>query len=234
MDRSQVDPKRELFRKLLRNISSETVIRAMEQVPRERFVPQDSRHMAYLDLPLSIGEGQTISQPYIVAMMTEAMELSGGDRVLKIGTGSGYQTAILSALTPRGRVVTMERVPALMQQARQRLEELGYRNVEVQLAGSSLGCPSKGPYDAIIVKHLGVSHNYARDGSYFNLTAAAPRLPKSLISQLAIGGRLVIPVGTLSQQELVQAPRTDEGLSLRVLGPCRFVPLLGAEAFPQP
>ena len=216
MDRSQVDPKRELFRKLLRNISSETVIRAMEQVPRERFVPQDSRHMAYLDLPLSIGEGQPISQPYIVAMMTEAMELSGGDRVLEIGTGSGYQTAILSALTPRGRVVTMERVPALMQQARQRLEELGYRNVEVQLAGSSLGCPSKGPYDAIIV------------------TAAAPRLPKSLISQLAIGGRLVIPVGTLSQQELVQARRTDEGLSLRVLGPCRFVPLLGAEAFPQP
>ncbi len=201
---------------MLRNISSETVIRAMEQVPRERFVPQDSRHMAYLDLPLSIGEGQTISQPYIVAMMTEAMELSGGDRVLEIGTGSGYQTAILSALTPRGRVVTMERVPALMQQARQRLEELGYRNVEVQQAGSSLGCPSKGPYDAIIV------------------TAAAPRLPKSLISQLAIGGRLVIPVGTLSQQELVQARRTDEGLSLRVLGPCRFVPLLGAEAFPQP
>jgi len=216
MDRSQVDPKRELFRKLLRNISSETVIRAMEQVPRERFVPQDSRHMAYLDLPLSIGEGQTISQPYIVAMMTEAMELSGGDRVLEIGTGSGYQTAILSALTPRGRVVSMERVPALMQQARQRLQELGYRNVEVQQAGSSLGCPSKGPYDAIIV------------------TAAAPRLPKSLISQLAIGGRLVIPVGTLSQQELVQARRTDEGLSLRVLGPCRFVPLLGAEAFPQP
>ncbi len=216
MDRRQVDPKRELFRKLLRNIPSETVIRAMEQVPRELFVPQDSRHMAYLDLPLSIGEGQTISQPYVVAMMTEAMELSGGDRVLEIGTGSGYQTAILSALTPRGRVVSMERVPALMQQARQRLQELGYRNVEVQQAGSSLGCPSKGPYDAIIV------------------TAAAPRLPESLLSQLAIGGRLVIPVGTLSQQELVQARRTDEGLSLRVLGPCRFVPLLGAEAFPQP
>ena len=201
---------------MLRNIPSETVIRAMEQVPRDLFVPQDSRHMAYLDLPLSIGEEQTISQPYIVAMMTEALELSGGDRVLEIGTGSGYQTAILSALTPRGRVVSMERVPALMQQARQRLQELGYRNVEVQQAGSSLGCPSKGPYDAIIV------------------TAAAPRLPESLLSQLAIGGRLVIPVGTLSQQELVQARRTGEGLSLRVLGPCRFVPLLGAEAFPQP
>ena len=216
MDRRQVDPKRELFRKLLRNIPSETVIRAMEQVPRDLFVPQDSRHMAYLDLPLSIGEEQTISQPYIVAMMTEALELSGGDRVLEIGTGSGYQTAILSALTPRGRVVSMERVPALMQQARQRLQELGYRNVEVRQAGSSLGCPFKGPYDAIIV------------------TAAAPRLPESLLSQLAIGGRLVIPVGTLSQQELVQARRTDEGLSLRVLGPCWFVPLLGAEAFPQP
>ena len=216
MDKGQVNPKRKLFRKLLRNIPSETVIRAMEQVPRELFVPQDSRHMAYLDLPLSIGEGQTISQPYVVAMMTEAMELSGGDRVLEIGTGSGYQTAILSALTPRGRVISMERVPALMQQARQRLQELGYRNVEVQLAGSLLGCPSKGPYDAIIV------------------TAAAPRLPESLISQLAIGGRLVIPVGTLSQQELVQARRTDEGLSLRVLGPCRFVPLLGTEAFPEP
>ena len=201
---------------MLRNIPSETVIRAMEQVPRDLFVPQDSRHMAYLDLPLSIGEEQTISQPYIVAMMTEALELSGGDRVLEIGTGSGYQTAILSALTPRGRVVSMERVPALMQQARQRLQELGYRNVEVQQASSSLGCPSKGPFDAIIV------------------TAAAPRLPESLLSQLAIGGRLVIPVGTLSQQELVQARRTDEGLSLRVLGPCRFVPLLGAEAFPQP
>ena len=216
MDRRQVDPKRELFRKLLRNIPSETVIRAMEQVPRDLFVPQDSRHMAYLDLPLSIGEEQTISQPYIVAMMTEALELSGGDRVLEIGTGSVYQTAILSALTPRGRVVSMERVPALMQQARQRLQELGYRNVEVPQAGSSRGCPFKGPYDAIIV------------------TAAAPRLPESLLSQLAIGGRLVIPVGTLSQQELVQARRTDEGLSLRVLGPCRFVPLLGAEAFPQP
>ena len=216
MDRRQVDSKRELFRKSLLNIPSKTVIRAMEQVPRDLFVPQDSRHMAYLDVPLSIGEEQTISQPYIVAMMTEALELSGGDRVLEIGTGSGYQTAILSALTPRGRVVSMERVPALMQQARQRLQELGYRNVEVRQAGSSLGCPFKGPYDAIIV------------------TAAAPRLPESLLSQLAIGGRLVIPVGTLSQQELVQARRTDEGLSLRVLGPCRFVPLLGAEAFPQP
>lgn len=187
----------------------------MEEVPRELFVPPDSRHMAYLDLPLSIGEGQTISQPYIVAMMTEALELSAGDRVLEIGTGSGYQTSILSVLTPRGRVVTMERVPALAQKARTLLQELGYHNVVVKLAGPSLGCPSEGPYDGIIV------------------TAAAPSLPESLISQLAIGGRLVAPVGTLAQQELVQARRTDEGLSFRALGPCRFVPLLGREAFPQ-
>ena len=216
MDRSQVNAKRDLFRKLSRNISSESVVRAMEQVPRDLFVPPDSRHMAYLDLPLSIGEGQTISQPYVVAMMTEAMELSGGDRVLEIGTGCGYQTAILSLLTPRGRVVSVERVPSLAQQACMRLQELGYDNVVVEQAGPSLGCPSKGPYDAIMV------------------TAAAPSLPESLLSQLAVGGRLVVPVGTLNQQELVQARRTEEGLSLRMLGPCRFVPLLGREAFPQP
>ena len=216
MDRRQVNPKRELFRKLLRNIPSETVIGAMEQVPRELFVPQDSRHMAYLDQPLSIGEGQTISQPYIVAMMTEALELSGSGRILEIGTGSGYQTAILSALTPTGRVITVERVPDLAQTARRRLQEMGYHNVTVKQAGTSLGCPSEGPFDAILV------------------TAAAPRLPESLLSQLALGGLLVAPVGSLSQQELVQVRRTDEGLSFRMLGPCRFVPLLGREAFPQP
>jgi protein-L-isoaspartate(D-aspartate) O-methyltransferase len=188
----------------------------MEQVPRELFVPSESRHMAYLDLPLSIGEGQTISQPYIVAMMTEALELSPGDRVLEIGTGSGYQTAILSVLTPKGRVVTMERVPALAHKARGLLHELGYHNVFVKQAAALLGCPYEGPYDAIIV------------------TAAAPKLPESLLSQLAVGGRLVAPVGTLSQQELVQARRTDEGLSFSMLGPCRFVPLLGREGFPQP
>ena len=201
---------------MFRDISTESVVRAMEQIPRESFVPPDSRHLAYVDFPLSIGEGQTISQPSIVAMMTEALELSDDDRVLEIGTGSGYQTAILSVLTPKGRVVTMERVPALAHKARGLLQELGYHNVIVKQAAALLGCPSEGPYDAIIV------------------TAAAPRLPESLLSQLALGGRLVAPVGTLSQQELVQARRTDEGLSFRMLSPCRFVPLLGREAFPQP
>lgn len=216
MDRNEIDGKRELFRKLFRDISSESVVCAMEKVPREMFVPPGSRHMAYLDQPLSIGEGQTISQPYIVAMMTEALELSGSGRILEIGTGSGYQTAILSALTPTGRVITVERVPDLAQTARRRLQEMGYHNVTVKQAGTSLGCPSEGPFDAILV------------------TAAAPRLPESLLSQLALGGLLVAPVGSLSQQELVQVRRTDEGLSFRMLGPCRFVPLLGREAFPQP
>ena len=187
----------------------------MEQVPRERFVPAESRHMAYLDLPLNIGEGQTISQPYIVAMMTEAMQLRSHERVLEVGTGSGYQAAILSVLVPKGQVVTVELVPALAERARGVLKDLGYANVQVKLADASLGCSELGPYDAIMV------------------SAAAPRLPDSLVSQLAVGGRLVVPVGTLDQQELAQAHRTDEGISVRMLGPCRFVPLIGPEAFPK-
>ena len=183
MDRRQVDPKRELFRKLLRNIPSETVIRAMEQVPRDLFVPQDSRHMAYLDLPLSIGEEQTISQPYIVAMMTEALELSGGDRVLEIGTGSGYQTAILSALTPRGRVVSMERVPALMQQARQRLQELGYRNVEVQQGRLLAGLPFQRP--------IRCHHRNCRGAS----TARILALPTGDRRTIGDSGRDLVPAG---------------------------------------
>ena len=216
MDKNLVKARRDLFRSLLRNTHAESVVRAMKQVPREMFVPPASRHMAYLDLPLSIGEGQTISQPYIVAMMTAALELRGDERVLEVGTGSGYQAAILAELVPEGRVVTMELVPVLAERARRLIQEMGYRNVEVELAGATLGCPERGPFDAIVV------------------TAAAPRLPESLVSQLAVGGRLVVPVGTLDQQELAQAHRTDEGLSVRMLGPCRFVPLFGPEAFPKP
>ena len=215
MDSNQVKAKRDLFSHLSRDIRAESVVKAMAQVPRELFVPLQSRHMAYLDLPLSIGEGQTISQPYIVAMMTELMELRGGERVLEVGCGSGYQAAILSVSTPRGRVVTVERVPSLAERARKLLQQLGYQNVDVVYAGATLGCPERGPFDAIMV------------------TAAAPRLPESLVSQLAVGGRLVVPVGTLEQQDLVQAHRTDEGLSVRVLGPCRFVPLIGPEGFPN-
>jgi len=215
VDKDLGKAKQDLFRSLRRSIHAESVVKAMEQVPRELFVPAESRHLAYLDLPLGIGEGQTISQPYIVALMLAALQLRGRERVLEVGTGSGYQAAVLSLLVPQGRVITMERVSTLAERARALLQELGYSNVEVKLAGRELGAPLYAPFDAIIV------------------AAAAPQLPQSLISQLAVGGRMVIPVGTLDQQELVQALRTDEGLSLRLLGPCRFVPLIGPEAFPE-
>jgi protein-L-isoaspartate(D-aspartate) O-methyltransferase len=213
--RDTAKAREELFRSLRRHIRSEAVLRAMEQVPRELFVPPDSRHMAYLDIPLGIGEGQTISQPFIVALMTEALGLEGRERVLEIGTGSGYQAAILSLLVPRGRVITVERMPLLAEQARALLRRLGYDNVMVELAGPTLGAPQHGPFDAIIV------------------TAASPQIPGTLIAQLAVGGRLVIPVGTLENQELMQILRTDEGVSVRWLGPCRFVPLIGQDAFPE-
>jgi protein-L-isoaspartate(D-aspartate) O-methyltransferase len=205
----------ELFHSLRRHIRSESVLRAMEQVPRELFVPPDSRHMAYLDIPLGIGEGQTISQPFIVALMTEALGLTGRERVLEVGTGSGYQAAILSLLVPRGQVITVERMPLLAEQARNLLGRLGYDNVTVEPTGPTLGAPQRAPFDAIIV------------------TAASPQIPGALIAQLAVGGRLVIPVGTLENQELMQALRTDEGVSVRWLGPCRFVPLIGPDAFPE-
>lgn len=215
MDKDMVKAKQELFHSLRRAIRAESVLQAMEKVPRELFVPVESRHMAYLDLPLSIGEGQTISQPYMVALMTSALELQGNERVLEVGTGSGYQAAVLSLLVSHGHIITVERMPVLGEHARALLQELGYHNVEVELAGPTLGCPQRAPFDAIIV------------------TAAAPRLPESLVAQLAVGGRLVIPVGPLDKQELVQGLRTDEGLSVRLLGPCRFVPLIDREAFPE-
>ena len=187
----------------------------MERVPRERFVLPENRHMSYLDLPLGIGEGQTISQPYIVALMIAALGLRSDDKVLEVGTGSGYQAAILSTLVPQGTVCSVELVPPLAERARNLLRELSYNNVRIELAGPTLGSPDRAPFHAIIV------------------AAASPKLPESLVSQLAVGGTLVIPVGTLEQQDLVHAVRTDEGLSLRMLGPCRFVPLIGREAFPQ-
>ena len=215
MKKNREREKKQLFSSLRRSVRSDLVTRTMERVPRERFVPPESRHMAYLDIPLSIGEGQTISQPYIVAVMIEALGLRGHEKVLEVGTGSGYQAAILSLLVPRGRVNTMELVPNLAQRSKDLLRELGYHNVHVEQAGATLGCPGQAPFDAIVV------------------AAASPKLPESLTSQLAPGGRLVIPVGTLEQQELVQVLRTDEGMSIRMLGPCRFVPLIGREAFPK-
>ncbi len=204
----------ELFSSLRRKIRSKSVLRAMQRVPREVFVPIDERHLSYLDMPRPIGEGQTISQPYIVALITEALRLQPGDRVLEVGAGSGYQAAVLAELVPRGKVVTVEVVRRLAQRARETLFDLGYNNIVVEDASENLGCPERGPYDAIVV------------------SAAAPSLPQTLLSQLAVGGRMVVPVGDRDQQELVCALRTGEGISLRMLGPCRFVPLIGHEAFP--
>ena len=216
MEQDLEKAKRGLFRKISRKIPSPAVLGAMQRVPREEFVPLPVRHMAYLDIPLAIGEGQTISQPFIVAMMTSALGLRGNEKALEVGTGSGYQAAILSLMLPGGQVISVERVPSLANRARSLLRELGCANVEVKMAGQTLGYPEDGPYDAIVV------------------AAAAPSLPDELVAQLAPGGRLVIPVGTLDRQELVECHRTGEGLSLRMLGPCRFVPLLGPGAFPRP
>jgi protein-L-isoaspartate(D-aspartate) O-methyltransferase len=168
-----------LFAGLSRKIKSNSVLQAMLRVPRETFIPVEQRHMAYLDMPLPIGEGQTISQPYIVALITEALRLQPADKVLEVGAGSGYQAAVLSELVPEGSVVTVEAIPSLARRARETLCELGYKNVIVEDASQELGCSSRGPYDAIVV------------------SAAAPGLAPALVSQLAVGGRMVVPVGSL-------------------------------------
>jgi protein-L-isoaspartate(D-aspartate) O-methyltransferase len=188
------------------------VIEAIAHVPREAFVPEQFHHSAYKNMPLPIGYGQTISQPLIVALMTQALLLKGDEKVLEIGTGSGYQTAILAELADH--VVSVERIPPLAERAWQVLRDLGYTDVEVHAGGDGLGWPAGAPYDAIIV------------------TAAAPEVPRELLDQLAPGGRLVIPVGGRDLQELVRIVKTPEGALRHNLGPCRFVPLLGKGAWP--
>ena len=207
--------KRSLFDSLRREIKDSSVLTAMQHVPRELFVPAECRYMAYKDVPLPIGECQTISQPYIVALMSSALDLSGSEKVMELGTGSGYQAAILSRLVPHGRVLSLERVPSLAREAEMRLQSLGYENVEVRLAGDALGCPEEAPFDAILV------------------TAASPRLPPALLDQMGVGCRMVIPVGTSKEQELTKVLRSDEGHSLMMLGPCRFVPLIGRDLWPE-
>lgn len=187
----------------------------MAVVPRERFVPPDSRSMAYLDIALPIGEGQTISQPAIVAEMSAALRLGSRDKILEVGGGSGYQAAVLAQLAPDGMVVSVERLPELAARAEATLLGLDYRNVVVELAGPVPGCPERGPYDAILV------------------AAAAPAIPPSLLAQLRVGGRMTLPVGSREAQQLLLVLKTGEGVSISVLGPCRFVPLLGAEGFPE-
>ena len=187
----------------------------MSRVPREEFVPANFRISAYENEPLPIGGGQTISQPLIVAMMTEALDLEGHEKVLELGTGSGYQSAILSLLA--SIIISVERLPELADEARRRLDRLGYTNVTVHVADTSiLGWPMEAPYDAILV------------------TAGVPRLPESLVGQLAAGGRMVIPIGSELSQDLTRVTSLPNGgLRFESLGPCRFVPLIGPDAWPD-
>ena len=183
----------------------------MSAVPREAFVPEAYAHMAYDDIPLPIGQGQTISQPYMVALMVGAIEPRRSDTVLEIGTGSGYQAAVLARLVRR--VVSVERIDLLAESARSRLAAMKYANVEV-FGAAQLGRLEDAPYDAIVV------------------AAAAPRLPKKLIEQVKTGGRMVIPVGSRQSQELIKLTRTREGYTVRTIVSCRFVPLIGEQAWP--
>jgi len=190
-----------------RGVSSPRVLEAMASVRRHEFVPLEFRNDAYADKPLPIGEGQTISQPYMVAAMTDALELTGTERVLEIGTGSGYQAAVLSVLV--SQVLTVESHTSLALAAQERLTNLGYTNVHVHNGDGSAGFPDAAPFDAILV------------------TAGAPGIPQIIASQLRDGGRLVIPVGDRDNQELVRAQMENGQLKSRVLFNCKFVPLLG-------
>jgi protein-L-isoaspartate(D-aspartate) O-methyltransferase len=190
------------------------VLEALASVPREVFIPLELRHRAYEDEALPIDEGQTISQPTVVAHMTEALALAPHDRVLEIGTGSGYQAAVLAELA--AEVITIERHAALAEKARQTLEYLGYDNVRVEVGDGTLGWPAAAPYNRIIV------------------TAASPVVPGGLTDQLAAGGRLVLPVGGRQDQKLLLVSKDERGqLSESSLGFVRFVPLIGAEGWAE-
>ena len=194
-----------------RGIADERVLGAMGRVPREVFVSDRDVRRAYRDMPLRIGHGQTISQPYMVAVICQAADVRQGDTVLDIGTGSGYQAAVLAELG--ATVYTIERIPELAECARERLGEAGYGQVDVHVGDGSLGLPEHGPYDAIVV------------------AAAAPAMPESLYDELRVRGRLVVPVGGPEGQRLEVIVRSPEGPAVARSVPCRFVPLVGAEGF---
>jgi protein-L-isoaspartate(D-aspartate) O-methyltransferase len=194
-----------------RDIVDQRVLEAMSRVPREGFVDEGDRKRAYLDMPLRIGFGQTISQPYMVAIICQTAEVREGDRVLDIGTGSGYQAAVLAELG--ASVHTIERIPELVARARERLAGAGYDTVQVHEGDGSLGLRDQAPFDAIVV------------------AAAAPVMPASLYEQLVPRGRLVVPVGGPRGQRLEVIVRSPEGPAVTRSVPCRFVPLVGAEGF---
>jgi protein-L-isoaspartate(D-aspartate) O-methyltransferase len=203
------DARREMVARQIRarGIQSQAVLEAMQSVPRHLFVPPEAIFAAYADEPLPIGAGQTISQPFMVAAMAEALSLEPHERVLEIGAGSGYQAAVLSRLARE--VISVEAQPELVTSAQERLARLGYSNVRIEKGDGSLGWPADAPYDAILV------------------TAAAPAVPPPLIEQLAERGRLVIPVGPAEHQNLLRIFKREGGVSQQSLYACRFVPLLG-------
>jgi protein-L-isoaspartate(D-aspartate) O-methyltransferase len=194
-----------------RDIVDERVLEAMARVPRELFVPPAEQTRAYADAALAIGSGQTISQPYMVARICEVLALQGSERVLDVGTGSGYQAAVLAELA--AEVVTIERIPELADEARRALAEAGYGRVEVRVGDGTLGVPDRAPFKGIAV------------------AAAAPDIPETLYEQLEPGGRMAIPVGKRRAQDLLLVVRSPEGPAVIRSVPCRFVPLLGEEGF---
>ena len=200
-----------------RGVRDQRVLAAMRWAPREWFLPPHLAADAYSDAPLPIGSGQTISQPYVVALMTERLAPRRNARILEIGTGSGYQTAILAYLCASGKVFTIERLPDLLVEAEERFRRLGLTNIETRLGDGAAGWPEEAPFDGIIV------------------AAAAPRIPEPLTTQLAPGARLVIPVGDLASQELVilERPRSGAGLLQQLAGGVRFVPLISRLAFTE-
>ena len=200
-----------------RGVRNQRVLAAMRWAPREWFLPPHLAGDAYSDAPLPIGSGQTISQPYVVALMTERLAPRRNARILEIGTGSGYQAAILAYLCGSGKVFTIERLPDLLVEAEERFRRLGLTNIETRLGDGAAGWPEEAPFDGIIV------------------AAAAPRIPEPLATQLAPGGRLVIPVGDLASQELVilERPRSGAGLLQQLAGGVRFVPLISRLAFTE-
>ncbi len=190
-----------------RGIKDQRVIEAMRKISRHLFVEEALQGQAYNDYPLPIGQSQTISQPYMVALMTEALELKGHEKVLEIGTGSGYQTAILAEMAEK--IYTIERVTDLASKARRILDRLNYYNVEIRIFDGTYGWKEKAPFDAIMV------------------TAGAPEVPTPLKDQLALGGRMVIPVGDAGLQDLFKVVHTEKGFIEKNLGGCRFVKLIG-------
>ena len=196
-----------LLASLRRAINDNRVLDVMEKIPRELFIPRIFHNSAYKDIPIPIGGGQTISQPYIAALMTSALELRASDRVLEVGTGSGYQAAILAHLA--SEVISVERISALAEMARKTISSLGICNVHIELVDNVLGCPDSAPFDAIIV------------------TAGTPQMPKELLQQMAVGARMIVPIGPRNEQHLTKVVRTQQGYSSHVLTACRFVPLIG-------